>query len=99
MILLVEHPERLLTSGDWYGVFGDGALLVRQADFGALQERRLRRCDGLVVEVNIGSLSWATTGPVESGTRRVVEDGLVPLLDPVGRLHDLVRAVLGGRCG
>lgn len=68
-------------------------MLIRHDDFGAVQERRLRLPDGTVVEVNVGDLSWASTTPVDAGTRRVTEDALIPLLDPQHRLAHLLQAV------
>lgn len=95
LVLLVEDPEPLLTSEAWFDVFGPGATLVGQRDFGALQERRLRLPGDLVVEVAVGRLAWASTSPLDAGTHRVVADGLVPLLDPEGRLAHLLRTVTG----
>jgi uncharacterized protein len=94
LVVLVEQPERLLDFDGWYSTFAQGVTLIRQADFGAVQERRLRLPDGLVVEVGVSNLSWASTTPVDLGTRRVAQDGLLPLLDPQQRLADLVRRVI-----
>ncbi|GAC1610971.1 MAG: hypothetical protein NVS3B26_20840 [Mycobacteriales bacterium] len=66
LILLVEHPEHLLTSDAWYTMFGHGVSLIRQNDFGDVQERRLREPDGLVVEVNVGALHPLTQEPAGS---------------------------------
>ena len=93
LVLLVPEPDALLRTSDWFTAFGAGAQLVRSADFGALQERRLRLPHGLVVEVDVGRLDWACTSPVDHGTRHVVEDGCVPLLDPAGRLAEFLRVV------
>lgn len=97
LVLLVEQPKHLLDDDVWYTTFGDGVRLIRQDDFGAVQERRLKLPDGLVVEVNVGDLSWASTTPVDAGTRRVAADGLIPLLDPQHRLHHLLRALERGK--
>ncbi len=89
LLLLVERQERLRDADGWYAAFAEGATLIRQSDFGAVQERRLRLPDGLVVEVCVGELSWAATTPVDPGTRRVAQDGLLILLDPEQRLAHL----------
>ncbi|SHH10705.1 Nucleotidyltransferase domain-containing protein [Jatrophihabitans endophyticus] len=93
LVALTDRPERLLGTHDWFAAFGPGAELVRSADFGAIQERRLRLPDGLVVEVGVGSPSWAATDPLDAGTARVVRDGFVALADPAGLLAALVAAV------
>ena len=93
VVVLTRAPEALLHDDTWHGRFGAGASLVRTADFGALQERRLRLPSGLEVELGVGPPSWADTDPVDEGTRRVVAGGLSLLWDPEGRLGRLVEAV------
>ena len=93
LVLLTERPEVLLLDDRWHRDFGADATLVRTADFGAVQERRLRLASGLEVEVCIGHPSWADTDPVDAGTRRVVSDGIRVLWDPYLRLSALIDAV------
>ena len=93
LVLLTERPEALLLDDGWHRDFGPDAALVRAADFGAVQERRLRLASGLEVELCVGHASWAQTDPVDPGTRRVVADGIRVLWDPYGRLAALVEAV------
>ena len=93
LVVLTHRPTPLLETDDWYQVFGPQAVLVRSADFGAIQERRLRLPGGLEVEIGVGSPSWADSDPVDPGTRRVVLDGLVPLYDPAHLLAGLIPAV------
>lgn len=93
LILLTEQPAIALNWSGWVSAFGDDVEIVRTADFGAIQERRLRLPNGLIVEVGIGSPSWAATCPVDAGTDRVARDGLVPLHDPHGLLGALLDAI------
>jgi predicted nucleotidyltransferase len=93
LVVLLEEPDSVLDTTAWFSAFGDGVDLVRSADFGALQERRLRLRDALVVEVGLGRPEWARTDPVDPGTARVVRDGLVALYDPHGLLAALCEAV------
>lgn len=95
LVLLVEDPERLLTSTDWFGVFGEGVHLVRAGDFGALQERRLLTADGHEIEVCLGRPGWAAVEPVDEGTAAVVRGGMRALHDPHGLLSRLLAAVVG----
>jgi uncharacterized protein len=67
---------------------------VREQNWGAIEELRLRLPSGLEVEVGVGQPSWAATDPVDDGTRRVVLDGAVALHDPdelVSRLVSVCR--------
>ena len=68
-------------------------MLVRSEDFGLLQERRLRRSDGLEVEVAIGGRAWAALPP-DPGSARVVRNGMRVLFDPRGLLSELADAVI-----
>jgi hypothetical protein len=96
LVLLLEEPGPLLDSEDWFATLGEGAELVRSASFGAVEERRLRRPDGLVVEVCVGLPSWADVDPVDAGTASVVAGGLRVLWDPYGLLHRLLDAASRG---
>jgi hypothetical protein len=93
VVVLLDEPSRMLDTPAWHATYGEGTELIRAADFGAIQERRLLRPDGLVVEVGIGRPSLADVDPVDPGTARVTRDGLVPLHDPRGLLARLLAAV------
>ncbi len=93
LVVLTTQPLALLASSDWYELLGSPAELIRCADFGAVQERRIRLADGLQVEVGVGVPSWADTTPVDPGTRRVVADGMRPIYDPTGLLARLIAVV------
>ena len=73
----------------WIGELVPGAELVRRGNWGAIEERRVRLPSGLEVEIGIGRPSWASTDPLDDGTRRVVEAGFRPLHDPRGLLAAL----------
>jgi hypothetical protein len=70
-----------------------GGRLVRRQRWGPLQEIRVRRPSGLVVEMGVVPVSWADTDPVDPGTMRVVRDGHRVVHDPGGIL-----AALSGAC-
>lgn len=93
VVLLTALREVALTADVWLPVFGGGATLVRSADFGAIQERRVRLSNGLVIEVGVGEPAWATARPVDPGTERVTRDGMLPIHDPNRLLADLIRTV------
>lgn len=47
------------------------------------------------MELGVADVSWARLAPVDPGTRRVVNDGLVPLIDKDGLLGALTEACRG----
>jgi hypothetical protein len=61
--------------------------------------RRLQ--DGLAawarieLELGVADVDWARLDPVDAGTRRVVNDGVVPLVDKDGLLGALSDACCG----
>ncbi|MEU6266063.1 nucleotidyltransferase domain-containing protein [Saccharopolyspora shandongensis] len=67
---------------------------LRAKQWGPVHERRLRhRGTGLVVELNFTTPDWAATAPeVDSGTKKVVLDGIRVLRDPHGLLARLIDA-------
>jgi predicted nucleotidyltransferase len=93
LVVLTTSPEEMLNDTSWFSVFGEGVQLVRSEDFGWLQERRLRRPDGLEVEVCVGAPRWAQTDPLDPGSVSVAGDGLRILFDPYGLLAVFARAV------
>jgi len=96
LVVLTTEPAALLDEGatSWFGVFGEGIELVRSEDFGLVQERRLRRRDGLEVEVGVAGPEWAATDPPDDGSARVVRDGMRIIFDPAQILARFARASL-----
>ena len=91
VVLLTTEPARYVDDVDWLHDLG-AVRLVRTRSWGAVTERRVALPSGLEVELGIGSPSWASTDPVDPGTRRVVADGLRGLYDRDGALARLVAA-------
>ena len=92
VLLLTNEPARFIDTVDWLDVLGNPPV-VRSEHFGVVTERRVRLPSGLEVEFGIAALGWAQVDPVDTGTRRVVEEGFRVLHDPDGRLADLQAAV------
>ncbi|CAA9536272.1 MAG: hypothetical protein AVDCRST_MAG79-1398 [uncultured Thermoleophilia bacterium] len=91
VVLLTTEPWRYVDHVDWLDDVG-AVHLLQTRSWGAVTERRVALPSGLEVEFGIGSPSWASTDPVDPGTRRVVTDGLGVLHDPDGALARLVAA-------
>jgi aminoglycoside 6-adenylyltransferase len=93
-VILTTDPARYTTTEDWIEpVTGQPAPIVRRQDWGVLQERRVRLSSGLEVEFGFVFPSWASTDPLDQGTRTVVQHGLRAVHDPHGLLRRLVQAV------
>lgn len=92
LIVLSARPSSLLDDHSWFAAFGP-VELVRTGRFGAIGERRLRRQSGLEIEVCVADERWATSSPVDPGTRQVVEAGLQVLFDARLVLADLLASV------
>ncbi len=93
IIFLTPEPHRLLTTDEWVAQFGEGTRVVRREDFGGVQERRLRTPEGQVIELDVGSPSWASVQPVDPGTADVIRGGLRVAYDPHRLLAPLSAAV------
>jgi hypothetical protein len=88
LVILSTEPDDLCRRGDWFTHFGS-VTLVGQRQFGEVTERRLRRGDGVDIEIGLAPLSWAETDPVDAGTARVVREGFAIVFDPHGTLAGL----------
>lgn len=79
LVIVSDRPEALLSNTDWVRAFGS-ALRIEREDWGRVTSLRVWYVDGLEVELGIADRRWAAA-PLDAGTRRVVEDGCVVLLD------------------
>jgi predicted nucleotidyltransferase len=92
-VVLTTCPEEYVDRDEWI-IRLDVGKLVDTKLWGEITERRLRRPDGLELDIGIGRPSWASVDPVDPGTRRVVTDGIQIVYDPDGLLRDLIAACL-----
>jgi uncharacterized protein len=88
LVILSAEPDDLCRRGDWFTHFGS-VTSVGQRQFGDVTERRLRRGDGVDIEIGLAPLSWAETDPLDRGTARVVREGFAIVFDPHGTLAEL----------
>jgi hypothetical protein len=94
LIILTDDPARCLADDGWVSeALARPATVVRRAQWGAVTERRARLPSGLEVEFGLATPAWASTGPLDTGTARVVRDGCVAVMDRDGLLARLVAAV------
>jgi uncharacterized protein len=91
-VLLTVRTERYVADDGWLRHLGCQAV-VATTPRGPVIERRVRTPSGLEVEFCVAPLYWASLYPVDSGTRRVAEEGMQVLHDPDGLFTALVRVV------
>jgi len=79
LVIVCKAPPTLIDDADWVRAFGEPQRVERE-DWGRVTSRRVRYANGLEVEFGIADRDWASA-PLDAGTRRVIEDGLVVLFD------------------
>ena len=88
LVLLTDNTAAYLEDRMWLAAFA-AKEIARRRKWGVVTELRAVLGSGLEVEFGITSPKWASTSPVDPGTRRVVSEGLVALHDPDGLLAKL----------
>ena len=96
VVLLTENQKPYLEGDAWLHELG-GVRLVKTRQWGPLTERRFELSSRLEVELGVALAYWASTDPVDEGTRRVVADGAAVIYDPEGLLARLVVACCQSR--
>jgi Streptomycin adenylyltransferase len=94
LVLITHDVSTYVEDPTWLEVF-PGAVIARTQSWGALTERRLVLPSGLEVEMGITTAIWASTAPLDSGTAKVIRDGLRIIYDPKGLLKALAEVSSG----
>jgi predicted nucleotidyltransferase len=89
LVILTDCPERYIDTIAFAGGFGSVLRWLKE-DWGQVASLRVWYEDGLEVEYGIAFLDWAVQ-PLDSGTLRVVSDGVQILFDRNGSLGWLAR--------
>ncbi len=79
LVIVCASPSDLLGRVEWLDHFGTPQRMGRE-DWGRVTSRRVWYADGLKVEFAIADRAWASA-PLDPGTRRVIEEGLVVLFE------------------
>jgi predicted nucleotidyltransferase len=91
LIILTRDVAKYLQSQEWRSAFGK-VEKSKVENWGRVETLRVFYENGFEVEYNFSTPEWAGV-PVDSGTRRVVSDGMRILYDPKGILEILQKAV------
>ena len=92
LVLLTDAVDAYTATESWVRELG-GEHVIRTLPRGRVTERRFALPSGLEVDVGVGTTAWASVAPMDSGTRRVVGEGMRILHDPENILDSLARAV------
>ena len=79
LVIVCASPSDLIANPEWLNLFGTPQRTARE-DWGRVTSLRVWYADGLEVEFGIADRSWASA-PLDAGTRRVIEDGIVVLFN------------------
>jgi len=93
LTVLCESLEALVNDQDWAALFGEIREIGTER-YGRTCSVRVFYENGLEVEFGIAEISWAKI-PLDSGTRRVISDGIRILYDPIGFLEEAKNAAAG----
>jgi predicted nucleotidyltransferase len=90
VVVVCEEPARLLDDQSWLREFGTYESIVVET-YGIVTSIFVDYDRGLEIEFGIAPQGW-TDIPVDSGTERVVRDGMIICYDPEGLLANVVQA-------
>jgi predicted nucleotidyltransferase len=86
-ILICDAMTNFIDDSSWARQFGEIENLIVE-DWGVVTSLRVIYADGCEVEFGLAPCSWADI-PVDEGTRKVMADGIMILVDKEGILKTL----------
>ena len=92
LVILTVDVTKYFQSKEWLSLFGE-VEESRVENWGRVETIRAFYEDAFEIEYNFSAPNWADV-PVDSGTRRVVSNGMKILYDPKGIFEALQKAVL-----
>jgi len=87
LVLLCAAPRDLSEDARWLERLGEVSRIEREA-WGRVTSLRVYYADGLEVEFGVADAAWAAA-PLDEGTRRVAQDGLIIVFDRGGAFAGL----------
>jgi predicted nucleotidyltransferase len=82
LVIVCKSPSAYLENATWTAAYGR-PLRTEREDWGRVTSVRVWYADGLEVEFGLADASWAAA-PLDEGTRRVAQDGLIIVFDRGG---------------
>lgn len=98
LVILVDDPQAYRHEQGWLSSLAvdelnDTVITSQDEDYGPLWSRRVFLASGHEVEFGFARPTWASTEPLDSGTKQVVRDGCRALYDPHDIIERLITAV------
>lgn len=90
LMIIVKDQDQYINDEGWIHQFGEVDKIEDEV-WSQLKTKRVYYKDDTEVEYNFDKKSWAN--PQDSGTKRVVTDGMKILVDKEGILNELVTAL------
>lgn len=92
LMIICEDPSRYLEQSNWLSRFGE-LKEVQREDWGLVQTWRAFYQDGREVEFNFTTEQWCSKSEIDSGTGRVISDGVRIIFDPASLLTVLLESL------
>jgi hypothetical protein len=97
LLLLAERPEVYRSNHNWLDCLPLPTPFRlcshTEATYGVVWSCHVLLEPKAKLELTFGALDWASTMPIDRGTRGVVHDGFQIIVDKDDRLHRLVEAI------
>lgn len=89
LMILADDPDKFIKNNSWASQFGEIASQKEEV-WGMVKTLRVEYKDGLEVEFNFSTLNWASTDPIDEGSKRVMTDGHIIYVDKTNLLKNFV---------
>lgn len=93
IMIITKDPQKYIDDEKWIHIFGDVEKIENEV-WTQVKTKRVFYKDGREVEFNFDNETWVKTRPIDSGTKRVITDGMQIVLDKEGMLEDLQKELI-----
>lgn len=94
LMIIVNDPQLYLQDISWISQFGkvkeDG---IKDEDWGLVKTKRVFYKNEIEAEFNFVTEEWSRVNPVDTGTKKVMTDGNIVLVDKKGLLEKLNKSI------
>lgn len=92
LVVIAEPPNDYIADTKWLEQCGT-VVRIQREDYGNLRSVRVHFREAGEFEFGFSSPAWVSVDPIEAGTRSVIKNGSVVLIDKKRRLRQLQIAV------
>ena len=102
LLVLAHNPEQYRTGPHWLDQIAlpppFRVLSSKWVAYGVVWSCHVALNPAGEIELGFGALNWASTDPVDAGSRGVIRDGFRVIVDKDGSLQRVVEAVKDSNC-